>query len=56
MMIGAAHEGHQMGHSLAIRLPAAVVEALNLKEDDVEIRVAESRKLDVARNPGRKNC
>ena len=29
------------GNSLAIRLPAAVVEALELKEgDDIEIRVA----------------
>jgi antitoxin MazE len=43
------------GNSLAIRLPAAVVEALNLKEgDDVEIRAADARTLDVARKPGRK--
>ena len=42
------------GNSLAIRLPAAVVEALNLKDgDDVEIRVADARTLDVARKPGR---
>jgi antitoxin MazE len=37
------------GDSLAIRLPAVVVEALNLKEgDDVEIRVADARTFDVA--------
>jgi antitoxin MazE len=42
------------GNSLAIRLPAAVVEALNLKDgDDVEIRVADARTLDVGRRPGR---
>ena len=34
------------GNSLAIRLPVAVVEALELKEgDDIEIRVAGSREL-----------
>ncbi len=38
------------GNSLAIRLPAAVVEVLGLKEGDrVEIVVAGSRKLDVGR-------
>ena len=42
------------GNSLAIRLPAALVEALNLKDgDDVEIRAADTRTLDVARKPGR---
>jgi antitoxin MazE len=39
------------GNSLAIRLPAAVVEALNLKEgDEVEVRVANGRTFDVARD------
>jgi antitoxin MazE len=34
------------GNSLAIRLPAAVVEALDLKEgDQIEIRVADSREF-----------
>ena len=38
----------------AVRLPAAVIEALKLKEgDDIEIRVADARKLTVARKPGR---
>ena len=42
------------GNSLAIRLPAAVVEALELKPgDDIEIHVADSRALGVSRKPGR---
>ena len=42
------------GNSLAVRLPAAVVEALELKEgDDIEIRVVDARELAVARKPGR---
>jgi antitoxin MazE len=42
------------GNSLAIRLPAAVVEALELKPgDDIEIHVADSRAFGVARKPGR---
>jgi antitoxin MazE len=36
------------GNSLAIRLPAAVVEVLGLKEgDDIEVEVAAARKLGV---------
>jgi antitoxin MazE len=42
------------GNSLAIRLPAAVVAALGLKEgDDIEIQVTEERKFAVARKPDR---
>jgi antitoxin MazE len=42
------------GNSLAVRLPAAVVEALELKEgDDIEIHVAGAREFAVARKPGR---
>ena len=42
------------GNSLAIRLPAAVVEALELKVgDEVEIRIADRRELIVSRKPGR---
>jgi antitoxin MazE len=38
------------GNSLAIRLPAGLVEALNLKEgDDIEVDVADKRRLDVRR-------
>lgn len=42
------------GNSLAIRLPAAVVEALSLKEgDDIEVRVAGERLFDIARDQSR---
>jgi antitoxin MazE len=42
------------GNSLAVRLPAAVVEALELKEgDQVEIHAADARQFVVARRPGR---
>lgn len=41
------------GNSLAVRLPAAVVEALGLKEgDDIEIDVVAARRLEVRRKPG----
>jgi antitoxin MazE len=39
------------GNSLAVRLPSAVVEALDLKDgDDIEIRVAGTREFEVARD------
>ena len=39
------------GNSLAIRIPSAVVEALNLKEgDDVTIRIAGMREFEVNRD------
>jgi antitoxin MazE len=42
------------GNSLAVRLPAAVVEALQLKEgDEIEIHIADARQLGIARKPGR---
>jgi antitoxin MazE len=42
------------GNSLAIRLPAVVVEALDLREgDEIEIHVADTRQLGVARKPAR---
>jgi len=42
------------GNSLAVRLPAAVVEALELKEgDDIEIRITGRRELEVSRKPDR---
>jgi antitoxin MazE len=41
------------GNSLAVRLPASVVEALGLKEgDDIEIDVVGARALEVRRKPG----
>ena len=40
------------GNSLAVRLPAAVVEALSLKEgDEIEIQVAGTRAFEVNRKP-----
>ena len=40
------------GNSLAIRLPAAVVEALGLKEgDDVDVRVSKESALELAGKP-----
>ncbi|HEY1364528.1 MAG TPA: AbrB/MazE/SpoVT family DNA-binding domain-containing protein [Xanthobacteraceae bacterium] len=42
------------GNSLAVRIPAAVVETLKLREgDEIEIRVAAARELTMARKPGR---
>ena len=41
------------GNSLAVRLPAAVVEALDLKPgDDIDIHVAGSRAFAVGKSPG----
>ena len=43
------------GDSLAVRLPAVVVEALELKEgDEVEIRIASAREREVSRKPDRR--
>ena len=42
------------GNSLAIRLPAAVVDALKLQEgDDIEVVIADARVLRIAKKPGR---
>lgn len=42
------------GNSLAVRLPAAVVEALDLKEgDQIEIRIAGDRDFEVGRDRSR---
>jgi antitoxin MazE len=43
------------GNSLAVRLPTAVVEALELKEgDDIEIHVAGARAFEVSKVPGKR--
>ena len=43
------HAGGQVGNSCAVRLPAAVVEALELKEgDEIELHLADARQLGVA--------
>jgi antitoxin MazE len=42
------------GNSLAVRLPAAVVDALDLKEgDQIEIRIARDRVFEVRRDQGK---
>ena len=43
------------GNSLAVRLPASVVQALGLKDgDQIEVHVAGSRALEVARAPDKR--
>lgn len=45
------------GNSLAVRLPAAVVDALELKEgDQIEIRVAHGRTFEVSRDQSRERA
>jgi antitoxin MazE len=45
------------GNSLAVRLPAAVVEALKLKEgDEIEITIAGMREFEVARDRSREKA
>lgn len=45
------------GNSLAVRLPAAVVEALELKEgDQIEIRIAGERTFEVRRDRRRQDA
>jgi antitoxin MazE len=41
------------GNSLAIRLPAAVVEALGLKAgDSIDVQVAGKRRFEISKSPG----
>lgn len=45
------------GNSLALRLPAGVVEALGLKEgDEIEVTVAGERHFEVERDPSREKA
>ena len=45
------------GNSLAVRLPAAVVEALDLKEgDQIEIRIAGDRAFEVSRDQSKQKA
>lgn len=40
-------------NSLAVRLPAAVVEALELHDgDDIEVRIADARTFEIRHKPG----
>jgi len=45
------------GNSLAIRIPAKVVEVLDLKDgDQIEIRIAGEREFEVSRDRSRENA
>jgi antitoxin MazE len=45
------------GNSLAVRLPAAVVQALDLKDgDDIEIKVAKRRSFEVKKDRSREQA
>jgi antitoxin MazE len=45
------------GNSLAIRLPAAVVESLALQEgDNIEVLVADERVFQIRKKPGREEA
>jgi antitoxin MazE len=45
------------GNSLAVRLPAAIVQALELKQgDDIEIRVAGEKAFEVSRDETRRRA
>ena len=45
------------GNSLAVRLPASVVEALALKEgDEIAIEIASRRTFQIARDPAREEA
>lgn len=45
------------GNSLAVRLPAEVVEALQLREgDQIEITIADARQFQVRRDPARQRA
>ena len=45
------------GNSLAVRLPASVVEALELREgDDVDIVIAGARRFEMARDDAREQA
>ncbi len=42
------------GNSLAVRLPATVVETLNLKEgDEIAIQIADTRTFEIKRDPAK---
>ena len=56
-MVRRSHAGLKVGDSLAVRLPAAVVDALNLKEgDQIEIRIVDKRAFEVGRDEKQAAC
>jgi antitoxin MazE len=57
LSIGGRMQVSKWGNSLAVRLPAEVVEALDLKEgDQIEIRIAGTREFEVRRDPARQRA
>ena len=47
----------KLGKSLVVRLPQAVIDALNLKEgDEIKITIAGARRLEVERDRSRKQA
>jgi antitoxin MazE len=54
---GGSMQVAKWGNSLAVRLPAALVDALELKEgDQIEIRVAGERAFEVSRDRSRERA
>jgi antitoxin MazE len=54
---GGAMQVSKWGNSLAVRLPAVVVEALELKEgDQIEVRVAGARQFEIAHDRSREKA
>ena len=50
--MGSVMQVSKWGNSLAVRLPAAVVEVLGLKDgDDVEVHVAGTRSFELRKTP-----
>jgi antitoxin MazE len=53
-ILEAAMQVAKWGNSLAVRIPAAVAEALGLKEgDDIQIVLAGDRRFEIERDPTR---
>jgi antitoxin MazE len=56
-IVGEFMQISKWGNGLAVRLPAAVVEALELKDgDQIEIRVADARTFEVSRDQSRERA
>jgi antitoxin MazE len=56
-ILGGLMQVSKWGNSLAIRLPAAIVEALKLKEgDDIQIQIAGERAFEVSRDQSRQRA
>jgi len=57
LKLGEAMQVSKWGNSLAIRIPAQVVEALRLKEgDQIEIRISGTREFNIQRDRSREQA